>query len=283
MKIELKNKDRGIVILALNHSYYARMAYNLAASIRQPSNGFTNICLIHDGTLDSLYPAQQYLFNKREKMDGKEADNPFYCKLNLFDMSPFEETIYLDADMVWLPNKPPSQLFDELSKYDFAIANRGYLTDSDPYDWADQKTFKQEYKIRHLLSCSSEVIYFKKNEKVKELFESAKDFYNTNTIVNKTIGGHQPDEPAFSCAINKSKLKMLVPFTPSYWNKNNVNYKRPQDINKEFYLMSMGGKENPTYIRQHYDNLLKFYSGNISTSFYPHENKKDSRISRTYI
>lgn len=277
MTDQTNKPSRGIIILALKSPYYIRMAYNLAISLRQKQNGHVNILLVtQEHVWKDLGFNQQWQFPKKKFLTDAEAQNPFLTKLMLYDLSPFDETLYIDADTLWLPNKTVPSLFDELKEAEFAVANRGYLTAKSDYDWANMPDFIATTGKEKVIDVASEVIYFKKTEKVKELFEEATTFYLTNKIVNKFIGGHQPDEPAITYAIEKTELlPHKTPFLPSYWHRHNHQPpRRKEDMYNNYYLLSMGGSAVRDDIRKLYNGLLKHYANQLGASFYyPHENK----------
>lgn len=277
-----KPPTRGIVLIALKNAYYVRAAFNLAVSLRQPDNGAANIMLItQESIFNDLNSQQKWLFPKKKFLSDVEAENPFLVKLMLPTLSPYDETLYIDVDTVWLPNKKVSWLFDELSTTDFAIANRGYIKktegqDDKGYDWALLSEMFKATGTDQFLDVASEVIYFRKTDAVKGLFETAMTFYLTNSIVNKFIGGHQPDEPSLAYAIEKTGIKPhAAPFFPSYWHRhNNQRPRRKEDIYNNYYLLSMGGSAVRDDIRKLYNGLMHYYTTKIGQPFYyPHENK----------
>ena len=59
------------------------------------------------------------LFNSSNKSSG------FFFGFQI--ISPFDETIFLDVDMIWNPKKKPEDLFEELNNPDFTMCNEGYV------------------------------------------------------------------------------------------------------------------------------------------------------------
>ncbi len=243
------------------------MAVNLAISIKANEPAMP-IALIHDGCLSKVEPIHSMLFS--HQIDATTT-NGFEQKLNVYDLTPFDKTLYLDVDTVLLFNK---SLFGLIASFttQFEIANRGYNGHS---DWMETNEW---------LNCSSECIYFEKSEKIKELFDHAKRFYKENTLVNRKIGGQQPDEPSFAYAISKTELELsLIPFYPCFWEGQENKYKSDQEIKEQYTLLSMGGKRVSNRLQQLYDRINKHYSGKLTMKGYKHQQKADVMKERRII
>ena len=63
-------------------------------------------------------PEEYYITNGIEKY--------LKAKTHIYDLSPFDETIFLDVDMIWNPKKKPEDLFEELKNLNFTMCNEGY-------------------------------------------------------------------------------------------------------------------------------------------------------------
>lgn len=271
---------KGVVIMALKHNLYARYAHNLITSIRQPDNGLfksgIKVCLIADEPrLDEMGIKGTVMFDRIIKLSSEEAFNPFFVKTQLYNLSPYDETLYLDADTLLMPSGNIPSLFEEFSSLEFTIANRGYMSrQTSGYDWADITTLFDACGTAQFPHVSSEFIYFKKTDNVKELFEKAVNFYLTNTIVNKTIGGFQPDEPALGYGMEQVGIRPhKIPFHPTFWEGHykNIAFK-PQQIYAH-PLLSIGGSEVSKRTTSVYDGLLKGYSKKANTTCYNYQAK----------
>lgn len=262
--------ERGIVLLATGNGLYVRMALMLACSLKKCSDDI-KICLLHDDYINHLNKEEQLIFDIKKPLTNDQARNPFFVKLFINELSPFEETLYLDVDMLWMPFAKVETLFDELSKYDFTIANRGI---SKSTDWV---TWEQD-----MYDVASEFIYFKKSDAVNELFDKAQMFYLTNDKVNRTIAGVQPDEPAISYAMNElGIIPHKQPYHPSYWEPH--GYAKDIDIKKNYYLLSMGGNHVGDRMRKLYDTLCRYYTEELWINPYPHSQKSKELKERIAI
>lgn len=237
-------KTRGVVIIAMGNQYYIQSAYNLILSIKAQDRNLP-VTLVTDKIFDHLFDVQKFMIDHVVKMDGV---NPFQVKITLNKISPYDMTLYLDADMIWNPAKPVSELFDSLSGVPFTMANRGEVTGY--YDWADMTVFKAGTNIDRLLSLSSEVIYWEKGEVSDKVFDEAFKFYGNNSLVTRRLGHYEPDEPSFAVGMKEAGIEPhQTPYLPSFWTGNNVGHYVPaREIQAKYYLVSMGGAYADAYI-----------------------------------
>lgn len=262
---------RGIVIIATDNAYYGRLASNLCCAIKATSK--ESVCLIYDDkAIDGLDQLALIQFDDRIKVEG----GAFGLKLNLFELSPYDKTLYLDADMTLSPFAKISKFIDDLDGVAFTIANRGTSHEQPVSDWVDVSNAMTLYELKTWLNCSSEVIYFEKQYPAKEIFDQAQLFYASNEVVHRKIGGHQPDEPAFSFAMAFTGTKPhKSPWLPSFWEPQERRYKTEQVIQEEYTFISMGGNSVSERIRKMYKRWSQYYCSQIGVKWHPHVNKKD--------
>jgi len=129
--------SKGVLILAMGHPYYGEMAANLAMSLKFADKE-TKICLAWEGDAKNhLTPAKLNLFDVIKEVpqeyimkDGKKAY--FKAKTYINKLTPFEETIFLDADMIWFGKRGVNVLFEQLKDLDFTIQNRDFIDFAEP-------------------------------------------------------------------------------------------------------------------------------------------------------
>lgn len=257
---------KGILLLSIGNPYYIRMAYQLAYSIKSTQD--IPIAIIHNN-IQFLKKEQQLVFDNIISISEDVISNRRFirAKTFIYDLSPFEETIFLDADMIALNNKKFSELFDELKDVDITIASRGREDINKATEktsiWGSIEDVKKYFNITDgfWYQLSSEFIYFKKTEKVKEFFEWAKIVYDSD-IPYRQFAGQMADEFAFGIA---SIITGLCPhkekFTPIYWAHAEKRSQRIIDpfVNDNYYGYSMGGAYSSQQQRGFYDNMLKWY------------------------
>jgi hypothetical protein len=273
--------NRGIVLIVLGDPFYGRMAFNLLLGLKHTEPEMP-VTLIHDsGAITHLRPSQRKMFNamvpcspEHYMLNGKMQ---YYMpKLHLYELSPYKETIFLDADMLWLPRKKPSQLFDELAAVDFAMINEGYVSmnGADKFSnqkytfWVDPNKIKEAYpdnknvQSGKLFQYRSEFIYFRKNKESKKLFTLAQKIYRNPKALPVKMGEKIPDEYAFNIA---GLLLGIEPhefnYCPVYWEFLHGRLRLTEsELYNRYYGYSMGGSMNIDRQKNFYNELVKYYS-----------------------
>lgn len=251
----------GILLIATGAPFYGRMAYNLAVTIKAVEN--IPITVLHNGYgISHLSSKQKTVFDNIVEI----SVDSFAAKLCLYDYSPYQKTLYLDVDMVWLPNKRPSDLFDSLD-VDFTGITEGYfdLNTSEDHGnkmyhyWCNPNEAKEKYKLSgKYYQWRSEVLLFKKSPTAKKLFEEAKKIYAKPKVEAKSFAGHIPDELAINIAACKLGIEPHeFKWTPSYWHRLHGEGRSLPGIIQEFYLMSAGGNYASGVMKDCYNRVCK--------------------------
>ena len=182
--------SRGILLVALGAAEYGQMAANLAASIRYGDRDVA-IHLVHtESSVAKLSAAHRGLFTSMAECPvecytggtagggrarGSTTSPLEYikAKTHLYELTPYEETLFLDVDMYMLPATRMSDVLAQLSAAcHYTIENRGYadlsLPDAqlDPQysTWVNILDVKRHYKTTgRFYHLHSEFIFFKKN------------------------------------------------------------------------------------------------------------------------
>jgi hypothetical protein len=226
---------RGTVIVATGHPYYGRMAYNLACTIKACDED-AHITVAHSSSsLRHLGSHQIDIFNGfahvRDELDG------FSPKLHLDELSPYEETLYLDADMLWLP-------FDRSPRY---------------YYWADVRELREKFALTgRMYQWRSEVIWFRRDAGAA-IFERARRVMDRTAELKtvKRFGTAIPDELALNVALAQGGVRPHRDrWTPAYWPPFH-GWGRTVPAMRDWYLMSFGGHVAPSEFRRSYDNICK--------------------------
>lgn len=255
--------EKGVLILALGHYYYGMMALNMAISIKKVSPNMPIHLVSHGMALNYIGENMRFFDTheviKDEYITINEQIKYFKAKTHLYDLSPFETTLYLDADMVWC-RRPVEDAFTELKDIDFTIANRGEetITDTTKWLWGNPQDFKQFNSV--LPNYHSEFVYFKKCDRIKDYFELVKETYLNPPIPHKQFAGHIADEFAFTIASVQLDVRPhIVPYVPTYWmfvdkTKYGINY---ENIFNTFYCFSVGGAAYSRQMKEYYDRVVK--------------------------
>lgn len=252
--------SKGVLIMALGHENYYHMAAVLAASIKVNDPGLP-VCLL---TTRAINPAHADLFDVIKTMPEKAITRNgkleyIKGKLFMYDLSPFKETIFLDADQVLIAGKKLSTLFTELADVDLTFSNTGLAEVS---IWADIAEVKKLYGSKPYWNYHSELVYFKKTAKVKAYFDAAKKVYQDDKIksAERFSAATMADELAFQVA---AMVTGMYPhrenWTPNFWYDRNGNLSRKYTYELDFTTYSIGGNSVPTAVKNNYNILAKHY------------------------
>lgn len=264
--------EKGILLLALCHPYYGRMAYNLAMSIKSVDPS-VHITLVYSGAgISHINQRNMWVFDN--KMQIEDDGKPFGTKLRLKEFSPYERTLYIDADTVWVGKVTPSILMDQLKGIAFTGITEGFHDFNEPeksqpsknyFFWADVEEVKERWALtERLYQWRSEFIYFEKCDKTDVMFNLAQSVY-ANPKLNKIkmFAGHIPDELAINiatCVYNMPPHEYK--WKPSYWDAlHGGNMPHIDELGSRYYVVSCGGNAN-------FGALKRMYDGTVGASAY---------------
>ena len=143
------------------------------------------------------------------------------CKLELFDITPFETTLAIDTDCLSI--RGIDRVFDHFTGYDFTV----YGVNSSVYAWADgTNAYRRTVDAPSYPSFNGGVYYFRKEPIAREVFERAQRFStNYASLGLKRPRGHANDELLISLAMASLGLRaqddpgmvvMVAPEGPPY-------------------------------------------------------------------
>lgn len=274
-----KQSTKGIITIGGGRDYYARLAVNLCLSIRRidksiPITLFTTQGLLYPRIWDDV--KAKGISVKYLSFDSYTGNNFLRAKLFAYDLSPYDQTIMLDADMMWMGGFPPTQLFASFEGVKFTMANEGHInvrtgdvhTSGIYTSWVDWNQVTKAYGNRlgdKFYQLRSEFIFFEKCKEVRKLFTEALKIYDKPLVRPEKLGGHLADEFAFNLA---SSITELYPhreqWTPAFWAFREFKLKGShtapvQNIGK-FALLSIGGNRTMP-------GVLKYYNHQIESTF----------------
>lgn len=269
-------KEKGILLIALGHPIYGKMAAALAASIKAASQEIPIVLYCSEQSTSRLMEGEKKLFDQMHTMPEEYyitngIERFLKAKTFVYDLSPFDETIFLDVDMIWNPKKKPEDLFEELNNLDFTMCNEGYVDFALGINklkhnytfWFDLAEFRRKYSrnkrimSNKLYQLRSEFIYFKKNKAMEKYFEMVKNVYDNPQIEVTYVGNGLADEYAYNVA---SCINGIYPHTdyysPMYWHYKYTSKKPSRaEIMKDFYLISMGGNKSDKFSEDFYNDI----------------------------
>ena len=277
------NDSAGILLLALGHPYYGEMAANLAASIRY-TDAHTPIHLVWCGNaLAHLDKSKLALFTTMAEAPaesytkrGKTAY--FKAKTWMHDLSPYQRTLFLDVDMLWLTKINVATFMAELRGVPFTIQNRYFIdlatvdasTKPPFYLWADVKELKAAYNFAagKLYGLHSELVYFEKTPAIAALFASVQSIFENPKCAPRVFAGDMADELAFVLAMLEHDIHPhKTPWSPVYWwkldGRNGIPH-RIQNLAANYVAYSVGGNVQPSVMVNTYNLMSKVFMRNVS-------------------
>ena len=198
-----KKLKRGFVTVATG-DYYCWLAENLLISYRLFCDNKYPFFVITDSTGEKLL---------KDKFDGvvvmQNSKRNYLDKLHIYENTPFEETIFIDADSNIVSDI--TYLFDEFEKNGADISTIGFLNkitpETPPYNYGMAAV--EHFGIKEYMAFNGGLYYFKKSEKADECMDfifndiipnyEKYDLLVWKELVSETNNGYG-DEPIFGVA-----------------------------------------------------------------------------------
>ena len=253
------SESKGIVICVSGHPYYGRMAWNLLQSIKAVEKSCKVAICYNGNVLSHLDEFQIDDFDFVIEMDPSVPAQTI-CKLYSSVYSPFDNTLLLDADTLWLPVKKPSDLFNELSSVDFTGITEGKEGDAHPhyFFWADPGEIREHYEIQSPIhQYRTEFLYF--NREGRKVVSRALQIVLTHklkTVVN--FAHNVPDELGINIAASEMGIEPhRYKWRPSYWPLMHGNHiPMIKTIADQYYIMSFGANKTNGVMKSVYNTIM---------------------------
>lgn len=266
----------GVLLISVGSHFYGVLAYNMAVSIRLKSD-IPITLLADEQSLDMLMPQQREVFT--EIVEPKYADyseerilNPLKLKTRIYDYSPYDKTLYLDVDGLFLGTKRFEDLLSELKDFQIHEVKRHKF----PYDKVGMIWTRGKDKVQHLPEVlkgykvkaqypeyNSSFIWFKKNKKNEEYFNLVKQNYDNKHQVWTKLGRCYPDELAWNLASAQLKhYGKKDAFKPIYFNWEDDIAPLPT-IASLYWFLGMAAGYQPGKLLGYYNGLAKENMGKI--------------------
>ena len=200
-----KRESIGVILLALG-AEYVKMACSLAATIRV-GNPELPIALVHDGEVgEGLLGA----FDHQIRIDPAEYGqdgrvSPYLMKLYMDTLTPFDRTIYMDADSAIFPTADLTREIASFGSCDIAPCVSLVI---DPKEHPRDEIFWFSVSVGALLDFGvksqiarvhSYFYYFRKNKRTAAYFEECRRIFRRLAKL-KAYQHDVPDEIALSLA-----------------------------------------------------------------------------------
>jgi hypothetical protein len=274
--------SRGIAILSLGNPIYGKFAINLACSLKHVED--CKIALIHTtSAIIDLSDEHECLFDQKILFDDNEVfingkHQYQFAKFLLPKYSPFDETIFLDADTLWNSHKLLNGIFEYCQHNDVFMQIGGSSERGTGYTfWGNVTDILHYYDLKIIPCTYGGFIYFKKTPKAYEFFETAREIYlDENTPSNVEWAGGIADEYCFniSLALNYYNENWELDYLPIYFSPQcGVKYTTP--IENDYAGMALSGNIVGGSLKTAYRMGVRRYSDLTKIKLFEVPNKKD--------
>jgi hypothetical protein len=269
----------GILIIALGHELYAKFAYNNALTCFD-SNENIPITIVTEESCISAIRIEDlkaigvnfvYVNTDDCLIDGVKNYQLF--KLKMFDLSPYDRTLYLDADTIINSFKDIGDIFGKCTNKDFQPLVAGLWHNGDKRIHGKKYTHwcKDVNQIYAYHKLSNPVLYqtqtsaicFNKSQKAKEIFKVAYGTYLDKNLPSIKWAGGYPDEYCINVALSLLDEKIIYPFTPIHCVNTNGEMTSFNILRERFYGMSMAGTKFTPIQHKLYDVTANMSFNNL--------------------
>jgi hypothetical protein len=258
-----------ILLFAFGKKGYAQMAYNLAFSLKH-FNPDLPITIYHDGILNTLDESQRNYFNTIIEENTLDIST---FKTRLYELSPYEETLYLDVDGISLKDiLPLTKLLCNKDFYVFSWGNHKLEMGNDMKNmrWAYANDLWEHFKLNPdaiVPGTQTSMIYFRKTEVAKKIFDVWKEVSANPMPLDKLRekwGGTQPDELYLNVAL--AQLNIPANTEQCMFFGNYFDNRTFGQLKDDFYFLSIYGGVGNTRKRywKWYNQLIKEYHRSYS-------------------
>lgn len=215
----------GVLLLALGSPAYGKLAHNLALTMRH-SDPSVRVCLGWAGSaLDALDDGDRLVFDELRRVPDECYQTPagpkyLRAKLHMDEVSPFERTLFVDADTVWF-DRPVTAFCDDLRGVSFTSQNLGLVrpTNGDYYFARVSEACAAHGVTGGFSKVNSCLVYFERGDVSSEVFKLARAVHDSPGVQVRPYYGEASDELALSLACSKLHAHPHeAGWTPLYFN-----------------------------------------------------------------
>lgn len=157
--------EEGYLVLAMGKQKYLDMARNLAMSLKL-LDPHRPICLVHDSNLP-LRDIDSDLFDHTSLLEEEAEFVGCTNKIRLFDCSPYQRTMYIDADCLLV--KKGIDFYWELFNGQY-FNMTGEKTNCGSWYGIDISKACKVSNVQYIAKMNSGIFYFEKKSKSRRIF-----------------------------------------------------------------------------------------------------------------
>ena len=208
---------RGYMTMAVRSEHYLEMAVDMALSLREHTA--LPVAIAVDDLLGPVVSARYAgVFDSVVAVPPRFLDGRA-LKYGSAEASPFEETIFVDADCIVLGSL--DHLADALVQHDFAMLGEQLTTDDDQtHHGFSTRALMTRFGLDRYLKTNSGLFCFRKpaaieimNDCLKCYLTEARPALRGSILMGRWLG----DEIAFGIVGGRRRLGTLPPPAPMYW------------------------------------------------------------------
>lgn len=263
--------SKGYLVLAQNtpNDDYVRLAYGLALSIKNTQLAENKICLATNTPINQIPPKYREIFDiivpipwiDHARLSKWKIEN----KWKYYFMTPFDETIILDADMLFPADI--SHWWETLSKKDIWITDKPRTFKG---DIITSMKYRDTFVSNNLPNVYTAFMYFKKTEQAAELFRLTELIFSNwerfyYDYLDETRPKHLSGDVAYALAIKLLGIENEC-FGQSEYLPSFVHMKGHLQGISEKYITEDWTKHIPTYFADdgtfkigNYEQTLPFH------------------------
>ena len=249
---------RGFVTIATGNEKYYKLALSLLRSYRQNSKDSAPFALICDRDCPEAREFDDFVVMQ-------DAKRSYLDKLMLCRYTPYEETIFIDADAMILGDTRP--LWGDFSNQeDFSCYGRKLKLDSKDGWFFYEEMGDLKPKLSFGISMHGGLYFLRKTQKCKDVFETAL-YYAENYDQYRFANFKNPaDEPVLALAMALKNMKPCqtksrIIFLPSNECKLRINMNGELMLkNKpcDAVILHFGNRHTPRFLYQYYLAMVEY-------------------------
>jgi hypothetical protein len=185
--------SKGYLVMAQGN--YLDMAIALAESIKRTQSTVNHISIIVDSNTVE-HPAVDNFIVLKEDTSG-DAEWKIHNRCQFYDLSPYDQTVVLDADMLFLTDI--SHWWNNMEHYDLLLTNRVKTYRG---EWVTDSPYRKTFRTNQLPDVYSAFTYFKKSETAETFFKLITSIINNwDTWSELYSFHHRQEHPSIDVAM----------------------------------------------------------------------------------
>jgi len=244
--------EKGVLLIAYGADNYAKMAYNMALSIKHYSPN-VKVALVDGGCMkkiEHLRPNWRELFDHIQTFTPEKAGQN-KVKLDLY--SPFEKTLYLDIDGITIKSIEPllEGCIASGAPMLTQVHGKGGLEDRINYGiWAKNVSAWAWFDIPFdatFQATQTSIVYFDKSQNITgKLFKKMREkFHFPSELLTHNWGNTIPDELIYSGSAAHYgidlDIRLVTDTHPVFFGNTRAMRFMLKDIEKANYVLSFPG------------------------------------------